>query len=128
MKWYGMVGYGITNENDGVWELVVSERPYYGDMTRVASSAQQGESLNDNIELNNDVSIIADPYAYQNFASIRYVTIMGVRWKVRSVEVQRPRLQLSIGGVYNGPTPETPEPPGDGSGDQESILSTSLKR
>lgn len=116
-KWYGMVGYGITNPEDGVWKLKVFERPYYGNMTRVASSSQQGDGLNDDIELKNDVSIIADAYAYQNFASIRYVTIMGVRWKVRSVEVQRPRLELSIGGVYNGPTPETSEPPEDGSGD-----------
>lgn len=102
-----MIGYGITSETSpGKWELQVIERPYYGDMTRYKASAQPGESLNDDIELKNDASIIADAYAYQNFASIRYITIMGVRWKIRSVEVQRPRLLLSIGGVYNGPTPE----------------------
>lgn len=117
-KWYGMVGYGLTNDDDsGVWSLRVIERPYYGDMTRIMSSDQQGDSLNDDIELKNDISIVADAYAYENFASIRYIIIMGVRWKVRSVEVERPRLHLSIGGVYNGPTPETSEPPEDGPGD-----------
>lgn len=107
-KWYGMIGYGETKETKpGVWVSQVIERPYYGDMNRVASSSQQGESLNDDIQLKNDVSIIADAYALQNFTLIKYITIMDVRWKVRSIEVERPRLNLSIGGVYNGPTPET---------------------
>lgn len=106
-KWYGMIGYGVTSETvPGVWKLSVVERPYYGETTRNASSSQEGEGLNDNVELKNDLSVIADGYAYQNFASIRYATIMGVRWKIKSVEVQRPRLNLSIGGVYNGPTPD----------------------
>lgn len=107
-KWYGVVGYGITNvTRPGVWTPTIIERPYYGDMTRIASSSQPSEDVNDDIQLKNDVSIIADAFAFQNFTLIKYVTIMGVRWKVRSVEVQRPRLVLSIGGVYNGPTPET---------------------
>lgn len=107
-RWFGVVGYGITSETSpGVWTLNVLEYPYYGDLNRQKTSPMQGEGLNDDIELRNDVSILADAYAYQNYASIRYVTIMGVRWKVKSVEVQRPRLVLSIGGVYNGPTPET---------------------
>lgn len=124
-KWYGMIGYGITSEEvPGKWELQVIERPYYGDITRTVMSAQQGEGLNDNIVLKNDVSIIADPYALQNFASMRYITIMGARWRIRSVEVQRPRLLISLGGVYNGPTPDASGETGEDSGGQESILST----
>lgn len=115
-KWYGMVGYGTTSETKpGAWTVSIIERPYYGDISRTASSQQTGESLNDDIILKNDVSIIADAYALQNFTLIKYVTIMGVRWKVKSVEVQRPRLALSIGGVYNGPTPTTPEDSGESS-------------
>lgn len=117
-KWHGVVGYCKTEEiRPGVWKKVVTERYYYGDLNRNASYSQQGESLNDNIELRNDITIIADAYAFQNFSSICYIKIMGVRWKVKSVEVQRPRLALSIGGVYNGPTPESSEPSGEDSGD-----------
>ena len=112
-KWYGKVGYGITKEKrPGVWVADIIERSYYGEMNRIASSSQPGESLNDDIQLKNDVSIIADAYALQNFSNIKYVTIMGTRWKVKSVEVQRPRLTLSIGSVYNGPTPETSQSSG----------------
>lgn len=106
-KWYGMVGYGVTSETQpGKWVLSVIERPYYGERDRVSSFSQQGEGLNDDIFLKNDVSIIADAYALQNFSNIKYVTIMGTRWKVKSVDVHHPRLTLSIGGVYNGPTPD----------------------
>lgn len=116
-KWYGTIGYGVTSETKpGIWTLSIIERPYYGEMTRNSVSSQQGDGLNDDIELKNDVSIIADAYAYEHFASIRYITIMGVRWKVKSVEIQRPRLALSIGGVYNGPTPDAPGETGEDSG------------
>lgn len=117
-KWYGMVGYGWTEEvRPGVYVEQIVERPYYGDLIRNTKSAEQGESLNDDIEIRNDLSIVADAYAYQNFHLMKYATFMGVRWKVRSVEVTHPRLELSIGGVYNGPTPEAPEPPGESTGD-----------
>lgn len=108
-KWYGVVGYGpVTTEvRPGVWGSDIIERNYYGEMNRVASSSQPSESLNDDIQLKHDVSIIADAYALQNFTKIKYISIMDVLWKVRSVEVQRPRLNLSIGDVYNGPTPKT---------------------
>lgn len=115
-KWYGKIGYGITVEKSpGIWEIEIVERSYYGDMTRNKSSFYQGEGLNDDLDLKNDLSIIADPYALQHFASMRYAQIMGARWKVKSVEVQHPRLLLSIGGVYNGPTPDTSESTGDDS-------------
>lgn len=106
-KWYGKVGYGYTRETEpGVWVAGVTERSYYGDLNRVVSSTQAGESLNDDIVLKHDLTIIADAYALQNFSNMKYVTIMGTRWKVKSVEVERPRLALSLGGVYNGPTPK----------------------
>lgn len=105
-KWYGKVGYSTTMETSpGVWEEQYTEREYYGDMTRNhkrwESSSQQ---LNDNITLQNEISIVCDPYALQNFQYIRYIEVMGSFWKVTSVDVQYPRLVLSIGGVYSGKT------------------------
>ena len=46
-------------------------------------------------------SIIADPFAYQNFHAMRYIEWMGAKWKITKVNVQSPRLILSVGGVYN---------------------------
>lgn len=36
------------------------------------------------------------------FHTMKYVVWMGASWKITSIEVQRPRLLLTIGGVYNG--------------------------
>lgn len=106
MKFYGMIGFAETEETrPGVFTETIVEKPYYGDITRNTKKWEAGEGLNDNLNVANDISIVADPFAYQHFHTIRYVTLYGGRWKVRAVEVQRPRLILSLGGVYNGPEP-----------------------
>lgn len=104
-KFYGAVGYVETSETTpGVWEEIITERTYYGDVTKNSRRLEGGENLNDNIALNNFISIVADPYAVQHFFAIRYVKWMGASWRVTNVEVQSPRLILTIGGVYNGAT------------------------
>lgn len=104
-KFYDRIGYAETLETKpGVWEEIITERPYYGDVTRNYRRLENGESVNDDVVINNTISIVADPYAYQHFLAMRYVRWMGVKWKVTNVEVQSPRLLLTIGGVYNGPT------------------------
>ena len=104
-KWFGKVGYISTEEAEtapGVWKAVPTEREYYGDLIRNHKRFEQAQQLNDNLTLQNEISIVADPYAVQHFHEIRYVTIGDGVWKVTAVDVQFPRLSLSIGGVYNG--------------------------
>lgn len=102
-KFYGAVGYAVTEENTpGVWDERIIERMYYGELIRNTRKLQSTEYLNDDINISNEISILADPFAYANFHSIRYVDFMGAKWKIISVEVQYPRLILTVGGVYNG--------------------------
>lgn len=104
-KFYGAVGFAETVETrPGVWEEVVTERNHRGDVMANIRKLEAGESVNDDVTLSNKLSIVADPYAYQHFFAIRYVRWMGALWKVTHVEVQSPRLILTIGGVYHGPT------------------------
>lgn len=101
-KYCGNVGFAETRETaPGVWKEFMTERKYYGDVTRNTRKLASTSQLNDNVEVSNSISIVADPYARQNFHAIRYVIFMGTKWKVTSVEVQYPRLILTIGGVYN---------------------------
>lgn len=101
-KFCGKIGYGLNAETrPGVWEEQITERQYYGDLTRNTRRLQSTENLNDDVNVANEISIVADPFAYQNFYSMRYVEFMGAKWKVTNVEVQYPRLILTIGGVYN---------------------------
>lgn len=102
-KWYGVVGYVETVENQpGVWKEKATERYYYGDVVQETSRYQSANLVNDNLVLSNKLSIVADPYAIDNFSSIRYAEFMGDKWKVNSVDVRHPRLLLTLGGVYNG--------------------------
>ena len=78
----------------------VVEREYSGDVIKMSTDWQSSATLNDNLNLNKTISIIADPFSYENFANIRYVEYMGVKWKVKTAEPMYPRIQLSIGGVY----------------------------
>lgn len=109
-KYFGKVGYGPTpvETAPGVWNETIVEREYAGDILRNTRKLQAGESVNDDLSVNNSISIVADPYANENFFAIRYVQWMGALWTVTEVEVQRPRLLLRLGGVYNGPTAPTP--------------------
>ena len=102
-KFYGAIGYAVTEETKpGVWMEKITERMYYGDLTRNTRKLQSTDQLNDNINVANEISIVADPFANENFHSMRYVEFMGAKWKITSIEVQYPRLILTVGGVYNG--------------------------
>ena len=103
MKWHGVIGYGETTETEpGIWTERITERVYSGEILRNTRMLQTSGQVNDNINISNSISIISDPYANKNFHSIKYVEFMGTKWKVANIDVQYPRLILSIGGVYNG--------------------------
>ena len=102
-KYYGAIGYAETVETaPGVYEEQITERNYYGELVRNTRRLQTSDQVNDNINIANEISIIADPFATQNFHAMRYVEFMGAKWKITNVEVRYPRLILTIGGVYNG--------------------------
>lgn len=102
-KFFGPIGFAEQAETTpGVWEEVITERYYYGDLIRNVRRLQSSDKVNDDINVSNEISIVADPFANENFHSMRYVEFMGAKWKITSVEVQYPRLILTMGGVYNG--------------------------
>lgn len=101
-KYYGSIGYAIHEEKaPGVYVETIIEKQHHGDITRLMRRLQETTKLNEDIVLTNEISILADPFATQNFHTIRYATYMGVKWKVERVDVAYPRLNLSLGGVYN---------------------------
>jgi hypothetical protein len=102
-KFYGKVGY-ITQEeiSPGNWVDVAVEHNYRGDILQNARSWQVTEEKNDDLTVSNQISIVADIFAYNNLSTIRYVDWLGVRWKVTRVEIKRPRLVLTLWEVYNG--------------------------
>lgn len=111
-RFCGEIGYGESVEKSpGVWEDVITERTYYGDIVRNTRRISDGESVNPNITVNNSISVVADAYATEHFHAIRYIRWSGTLWTVTEVEVQSPRLLLRLGGVYHGPVYTAPAAP-----------------
>lgn len=102
-KFYGKIGYADTQDDGhGVWTERIIEKEHQGDIIEDTRRYQQTANVNDNLVLSNKISITAVPFAVTNSHLIRYVVIMGTRWKVTSLEVKYPRIILTLGGVYNG--------------------------
>lgn len=103
-RFHGIIGYIYTEEvRPGVWEEVTVERKYYGNMTKKATSWSYGDSRIPNYELSTVLSVVADPFGFNHYNHIRYIAYMGQLWTVKNVDVQYPRIELTIGGIYNGP-------------------------
>lgn len=102
-KYYGKIGFAESVESaPGVHVEKIVERNYYGELVRNSRRLKSANQLNDNINISNEISIVADPYADKNFHMMRYIEFMGTKWKISNVEVQPPRLILTAGGVWNG--------------------------
>lgn len=107
-RYHGKVGYGTAVEDppgSGIFKDRITEVSYTGDVIRNTSKPGEGSSLNGDISVGNSISIIADGYAIEHFMKIKYVEWAGALWTLTDVEVRSPRLILSLGSVYNGPTP-----------------------
>ena len=101
-KFCGVIGYAVTKETEpGIWEEQIVEVEYFGDVIRNSRRFSGSAKVNDDINISNQISIIADPFANNNFHAMKYVVFMGAKWKVSEVTVEYPRLILSIGGLYN---------------------------
>ena len=102
-KFFGVIGFEDSQETKpGVFEPKIVLRGYSGDVIRSSKRNESTDKINDNVNISNQFSIIADKYAYNHIYGMKYLKYMGANWKITDVEIQHPRLILSVGGLYNG--------------------------
>ena len=102
-KYYGNLGFAESVEvRPGVWENQITVKPYYGDAIRYSKSYNVSEKVVDDVNISNQISIVSDPYVMNHFRNLKYLEWLGVKWKVTTIDIQYPRLLLTIGGEYNG--------------------------
>lgn len=109
-KWSGKIGFVKSvekPEGSGVWKNEVTLKPYHGDVRRTIRRFQSGDKVNDDVALNNEISVVINSYLKENFYAVRFISFMGAWWKVNTVTMEYPRMTLEIGGVYNGDTTPT---------------------
>lgn len=100
-KYYGNIGFAVQAETSpGVWEDVIEDRPYKGDVLSNSRRFDPSENVNDDFVLSNRFSIISDAFLYSHIPAMRYLEFMGSKFKIVSVTINRPRVDISVGGVY----------------------------
>lgn len=113
MKYRGKIGFATSYEDPdapGVWHDQIVEKTYTGDVIRDYRRIQNEDRVVTDIRTSNSFSVIGNKFIWENLSKMVYLEYLGVLWKIESFEPQTPRIQISIGGVYNGPTaPATPE-------------------
>lgn len=103
-KFYGSIGFSVSTKTaPGVFTPSITERQYKGDvLSNTRRYEAQTNSTNDDLLINNKISILSDSFTDKNIGHIIYVIYENTKWKVTNVEIERPRLILTLGGVYNG--------------------------
>ena len=102
-KYYGGIGFAVTGETrPGVWTETITEKSYRGEVIRDYRRNDLSQQVNADLKLSNRISIIADKYCQENLGRIVYASYMGTKWRITDIEVEMPRIILTLGGVYNG--------------------------
>lgn len=109
-RFFGEVGFseGTVETEPGIWEERIVETQLFGEVVQHVTQIRNGDVINSDISVSSSIRVVADAYANDHISAVRYVKWAGTRWEVTEVVPQSPRLLLRLGGVYNGPTPETP--------------------
>ena len=105
-RYHGKVGFLIPTDNQetGIAEPEAVEKPFFGKIIEHTRRWETTDHLNDDLALNNQISITANDFAFEHASSIAYAEFMGDFWKVSSIRVKRPEIILTLGGVWNGQT------------------------
>jgi hypothetical protein len=85
----------------GIFEDVIEEVAITGSIYRRPARWAIGETAQDTLQMNQVISVVAPENIQNSLDGIVYATYQGRRWAVRSIEYNRPRLELSLGGTYN---------------------------
>lgn len=108
MKWSGKIGFYVDEEvikdgiGTGIWKPQIVERSYTGNIVRdYRSQENTNDKVNEDVTISNNISVILDRYLDSHICDIKYITFKGVKWKVKGFTINHPRIDISIGGVYN---------------------------
>lgn len=102
-KCSGVIGYALAVETQpGVWTTSITEKNYYGEVVKDNRRVVDQAQINNGLNISNNISVVSNKFMLSNMAFMKYVTFMGSKWNISSVDVKPPRLILTIGGLYNG--------------------------
>lgn len=100
-KFSGKLGFVTTVETEeGVYIEDRKEVPAKGFLRRITNRYNNSDSVNTNLRLSNEVSVLATPWMNHHLMDLRYVVWKGSKWEVQSVSIDPPRVTITLGGLY----------------------------
>jgi hypothetical protein len=114
-KFYGTIGYSVTKEimvddgsgsevGTGKWVDEVIEKLYTGDVIKPAYKWRSTDNINPDVVVSDTISIIADGFMLSNTHSMKYVRWRDACWSIVGVDIERPRVLITLGGLFSGQT------------------------
>ena len=103
-KFRALIGYAIPTEVEvGVWQDVVEEHYHKGDILIDQHRWDSSSDVNDNLNISNRFSIVADKFAKEHRTQMKYIVLDGTKWKIHNVDLSnRPRIVFTVSGLYTG--------------------------
>lgn len=108
MKWSGKIGFFVDEEvfkdgvGTGVWKQKIVEKHYSGDLLRDYRTQDPSNFVNESLNISNSISIVCDRFIDEHIMDIKYIEFKNKRFKVKAFTQNYPRIELTIGGLYNG--------------------------
>ena len=100
-RFSGKLGFVMTRETEeGVWLEDRVEIPVKGTIRSLYVRNDNNSSVNSNLRLTNEVSILLDSKIQTHLEALKYVIWKGSKWEVQSIGVNYPRLTIHLGGLY----------------------------
>lgn len=100
-RFSGKLGFVMTHETEeGVWLENIFELPVKGTIRNLYVRNDNASSVNTNLRLTNEISILLDSKIQTYLETLRYVVYKGSKWEVQSIGVNYPRLTINLGGLY----------------------------
>ena len=98
------LGFSYTRDDGhGVWKQVNTEKVYKAEITSHKWYLnREKDTPNVSYKTGESFSVLMDSFLQENLGYITYVVLNGVKWDISSIDVQRPRVHITPGGMYHG--------------------------
>jgi len=102
-RFWGLLGLnrGYTETSPGTFTNVIDEVEVNGEM-RKQNIRWSNAEMRDSISAKTVLSIVTPEDSVIDFTEAVYVIWMGKKWSILAIDYIRPRVELTLGGFYNG--------------------------
>jgi hypothetical protein len=101
-KFWGPIGInrGFQETGPGIIDNVIEEVYVKGEIRNVKASWSQ-QTMNDTLQARHLLSVVTPEDSEIDFNEVVYIVWQGHKWAVTSIQYNRPRVELTLGGLYN---------------------------